>query len=555
MLNSFNKFLDNYYQRESFKILQNFKSFISTRFLFHFRKRTKNSITIKSDKYSSEIKVYIFPDKQIYHFIIDGKVILKITDYFGNDHNDFIRVIKKQKLYINNGEIVFKTLSKKCGFINKIEKDENLSNNFLTLDIETRIINNVHIPFCISFYDGTKAWSFFLSEYSSSNDMMNNALASIMKRKYDGWKVYCHNGSGFDYVFLMSYITGLGEVDPIIKDSKFINIKLKWIKENTEYSINFRDSLLMLPSSLRKLSKAFNVESKGYFPFRFVNNFTVDLDYVGNTPDLSYFTDITKDEYDSIITETWNLKQESIKYCELDCIVLYQVLSKFNELIFNKFSLNIHRFPTLSSLAMGIFRSGYLGNHNIPKLGGHTFDFIKKGYTGGRVDVFKFYGEKLYYYDVNSLYPTVYSSKPMPVGTPTWFNGNILDYDPEAFGFFRCNITAPDDLYIPVLQTHVKTKGGIRSMAPLGTWTGVLFSEEMKMAIKYGYKFEVLEGYTFDKEIVFDEYAQDMFAIKKSHDSKHPMFLISKLLLNSLYGKFGMTIDLLKHEIIDNNEI
>ena len=31
------------------------------------------------------------------------------------------------------------------------------------------------------------------------------------------------------------------------------------------------------------------------------------------------------------------------------------------------------------------------------------------------------------------------------------------------------------------------------------------------------------------------------------------MYLISKLLLNSLYGRFGMTIDLVTHEIIDND--
>ena len=141
--------------------------------------KTNKFVTIKSENYSSDIKVYVFPDKQVYHFTIDGKVILKVIDYFGKNPNDFTRVIKKQKFYINNGEIVFKTLTKDCGFINKIKEDKELINNFLTLDIETRVINNVHTPFCISFYDGTKAWSFYLSEYSSSNDMLINALSSI----------------------------------------------------------------------------------------------------------------------------------------------------------------------------------------------------------------------------------------------------------------------------------------------------------------------------------------------------------------------------------------
>lgn len=125
-----------------------------------------------------------------------------------------------------------------------------------------------------------------------------------------------------------------------------------------------------------------------------------------------------------------------------------------------------------------------------------------------------------------------------------WFEGNILDHQPNAFGFFRCKIEAPVNLNIPILQTHVKTKSGIRTIAPLGTWIDVLSSEEAKMAIKYGYKITVLEGYTFKKAIIFNKYAADMFQIKQSHDSSHPMYLISKLLLNSLYGRFGLIIDL-----------
>jgi hypothetical protein len=143
----------------------------------------------------------------------------------------------------------------------------------------------------------------------------------------------------------------------------------------------------------------------------------------------------------------------------------------------------------------------------------------------------------------------------MPIGTPVYFKGNILDHNPEAFGFFKCEIEAPKALKIPVLQTHVKTKSGIRTIAPLGKWTDILFSEEMHLAMKHGYKINVIEGYTFDKDIVFDKYAADLFEIKQSHDSKHPMYLISKLLLNSLYGRFGMALDLESHIIDDLNKI
>jgi DNA polymerase type B, organellar and viral len=56
----------------------------------------------------------------------------------------------------------------------------------------------------------------------------------------------------------------------------------------------------------------------------------------------------------------------------------------------------------------------------------------------------------------------------MPVGTPTYFEGDISKSDPNAFGFFNVEVTAPIDLNRPILQTRVKTKTGFRTIAPLG---------------------------------------------------------------------------------------
>ena len=49
------------------------------------------------------------------------------------------------------------------------------------------------------------------------------------------------------------------------------------------------------------------------------------------------------------------LKTESIKYYSLDYISLYQILNLFNNLIFDKFKININKYPTLSSLSFAIF--------------------------------------------------------------------------------------------------------------------------------------------------------------------------------------------------------
>lgn len=45
-----------------------------------------------------------------------------------------------------------------------------------------------------------------------------------------------------------------------------------------------RDSLLILPGSLRELALNLNVEKKGFFPYSFVYNIKVHLEYVGERP-------------------------------------------------------------------------------------------------------------------------------------------------------------------------------------------------------------------------------------------------------------------------------
>src|SRR6266404_700085 len=115
------------------------------------------------------------------------------------------------------------------------------------------------------------------------------------------------------------------------------------------------------------------------------------------------------------------MRDETIKYCNIDCISLYQVINKFNTLIFNLCDMYIPSAET-----------------------------------------------KLYAYDVNSLYPSVMQNCDMPTGHPIFFKGDIRVTDPNAFGFFYCNIIAPENLNEPIIQTHVKTNNGLRTIAPLG---------------------------------------------------------------------------------------
>ena len=66
----------------------------------------------------------------------------------------------------------------------------------------------------------------------------------------------------------------------------------------------------------------------------------------------------------------------------------------------------------------------------------------------------------------------------------------------------------------------------------------MLFSEEINNALKFGYKFKVLSGYTFDKANAFDNFVKSLYKIRTSYPKSNPMNLIAKLLMNSLYLPF-----------------
>ena len=256
-------------------------------------------------------------------------------------------------------------------------------------------------------------------------------------------------------------------------------------------------------------------------------------------------------EFIVLVNVLWdNLKSEAIKYCETDCISLYQILLKFNSLIFENFSKNIHRYPTLPSLAFAIFRSNFMDEENIPKLTGNIEFDIRQGYTGGSTDMFIPYGKNIKCYDVNALYPSVMINKDMPIGKPEKIVGDFKKLDEKLFGFFHVKVNCPENIMHPIIQIKHKTKSGIKTISPVGSWSMWIFSEEMYNAQNYGYTFEILEGYKFERGLTFKNYVDNLYNMRLNYPKSNPLNLIAKILLNSLYGRFGMHEITLKYEII-----
>lgn len=315
-----------------------------------------------------EVSILSDIDREVKIFAGDSGIKTgSFLDKFINKTNEhFIRIVNNTTYHIKDGKLffIYERLFPK-EFITKLRKNKKFSLDIMTLDIETSLdSNNKMNIYCVSFYDGTKPRSFYLTDYPSIDNLIKDLLDNIFSKIYSGKEIYIHNSSNFDLIFLYKYIINYPNLNitPIIKDGKFINLEIYFGGTGYMYKVNFKDSLLLLPNSLDKLGKSFNVKNqKDIFPHKFVNKNT--LNYVGSVPSIDYFINLSEDKYNEYVSRfnnNWSLKNEVIKYCEQDCIALYQVISNFGSEFFKEFSVNISTTPTLPSASSRVYRTSFI---------------------------------------------------------------------------------------------------------------------------------------------------------------------------------------------------
>ncbi len=160
--------------------------------------------------------------------------------------------------------------------------------------------------------------------------------------------------------------------------------------------------------------------------------------------------------------------------------------------------------------------------------------------SGGRTNGIQlYYNGDAGYIDFTSLYPYVQKYCKFPIGHPQIITENFSNIE-NYFGLVYCRVLPPQDLFIPVLPYHSNgkllfplcaacsnNKCDTCNHSPIdreleGTWV----TEEMKEAIKYGYKittiyevwhFETTEIYNKETKSggLFTEYVNKFLKIKQ----------------------------------------
>lgn len=387
-------------------------------------------------------------------------------------------------------------------------------------DIETILYDGKHIPIALGVSLNKHYQDFYIEEFDIGSEYhydklieySNNLVYEFINYIFDNTQelsvLYFHNMNRFDGILilktLVEYIKDI-DIKLIVRDGTIYEIKLT--KQGKD--IFLRESLNIMPLSLDKLAKTINMKK-------------MDWDYTWNT-----LNNIFKKDY----------KNKLLEYLKNDVLILDQVLKRFLKL-YDQVNADILNNITIASMALHIFRNTYYKKPKIAKLPPHIDEKIRSCYFGGVSEIYKptnIYS-KVYYYDINALYPYVMSKFKMPIGLPIYKKGFQLK---DFFGFMLAKITSPDDLYIG-LVTKKDEFGNL--IQPSGTWTQWIFSEEAKLAVKNGYKIEPIYGYSFNAEIIFKDYVKDMYNNRKKYPKNSVENIVYKLFNNSLYGKFGMKL-------------
>jgi len=196
---------------------------------------------------------------------------------------------------------------------------------------------------------------------------------------------------------------------------------------------------------------------------------------------------------------------------------------------------------TLPSCAMSLWRNKYL-DRSYWQPGIEQMTALFKGYYGGRTEAFaRGRIKNMYLYDVNSLYPHVMRSYPYP-DMNTLRDTRKNDDEPILYQEGMADVTITiegGEKGYPPLAYRLPDK----LIFPTGTMRGWWTHEEIRGALDmHGARLIKVHRSIYARETCepFTSYVDDLYALRLSYQQQHDAReIVVKLLMNSLYGKFG----------------
>ena len=386
--------------------------------------------------------------------------------------------------------------------------------------------------------DSSYVWAWAICEIGNEDNIkIGNTIESFMEYiSHKTGKYYFHN-LAFDGSFILDYLfkNGYSYIDDnedkrdktfttLISDmGMFYTIEVYFkVKGKKVIKATFIDSLKIIPFAVSVIAKSFGLPIS-----------KLELDY--NTPrELGH--ELTNEEKDYI--------KNDVKIVAMALKVLFdEGLQKI----------------TSASNALSDFRKGYKEEKFtklFPCLPYEIDKDIRQAYKGGFTYLNPVYREKDVLegevLDVNSLYPSCMRYELLPVGYPLPYDGKYEKDEeyPLYIQMITCSFEIKENM-IPTIQIkgsyfldneYLTSSNGDIVCLVLSNIDLDLFLEHYNV-----YELEYVRGYKFKGSYgLFDKYIDKWTErkIKATKEGNKGQRALSKLMLNSLYGKFATSKEL-----------
>lgn len=225
-------------------------------------------------------------------------------------------------------------------------------------------------------------------------------------------------------------------------------------------------------------------------------------------------------------------------YCKRDVEILLKTWQSYMDWFISN---DLGNFGvTISSQSFNTFRHRFMHTDIFIHNRKYVSNLERESYYGGRTECFKigsFKDNNFYYLDINSMYPSVMQENYFPV--------KYLRYDkkcnPIILGLYLNKYCLTARLLIktedPIFPIRINNK----VVFPVGTFEVVLATPELKLALEKNIIQKVISVTIYEKAQIFKDFIEffynERLKAKQSGNTAYDLFF--KIIMNSLYGKFG----------------
>ncbi len=229
--------------------------------------------------------------------------------------------------------------------------------------------------------------------------------------------------------------------------------------------------------------------------------------------------------------ETWK------PYCRRDVEVIRDAVLQYRAFIEREDLGNFR--PTVASQAFNAFRHRFYTGGILIHNDTATLRLERDAYFGGRVECFQI-GEvhkKLYYLDVNSLYPFIMAEHTFPKELV----GVERAISIERLGELLKNYALVADVTLDTDENIYPTRQDNRLIFPVGVFRTSLCTPELAYALAHNHITAVHVVAVYEEGELFRDYVETLYAARQAYQQAgNPAFAyLCKIFLNSFYGKFG----------------